>query len=134
MQAAGSTNADKVMARMREMPIDDFMTQQGSLRIDPSMRPEPRHEARGGHKVEPQLNLRGGGPQAVVTNLGILEPDENGELTLAALHPGVAVEKVLENTGWKLKVASQLRLTEPPSLAELRMLREELDPQKIYLK
>jgi glutaconate CoA-transferase, subunit B len=78
--------------------------------------------------------VRGGGPQAVVTDLGILEPDENGELMLTALHPGVAVEKVLENTGWKLKVLDHLRVTEAPTSAELRMLREELDPQKIYLK
>lgn len=75
----------------------------------------------------------GGGPQAVVTNLGFMEPDESGELVLTALHPGVTVEEVQANTGWKLKVAPQLRITEPPSEEELRLLRE-LDPQKIYLK
>ena len=31
--------------------------------------------------------LRGGGPQAVVTDLCIMEPDENGELILTSLHP-----------------------------------------------
>lgn len=78
--------------------------------------------------------LRGGGPQALVTDLGILEPDETGELILTALHPGVAVEKVLENTGWALKTAASLRVTEPPAPEELRIMREDLDPQKIYLK
>ena len=58
------------------------------------------------------LGLRGKGPQAVVTNLGVLEPNENGELILAALHPGSSVEKVKENTGWDLKVSDALRLTE----------------------
>lgn len=77
---------------------------------------------------------RGGGPQAVVTHLGILEPDENGELILTALHPGVSVEKVQENTGWALKIADQIRITEPPTPQELRILREELDPDGIYLK
>jgi glutaconate CoA-transferase subunit B len=77
--------------------------------------------------------LRGGGPQAVVTNLGILEPDDNGELTLTALHPGIEVEQARENTGWDLKVAPQLQITQPPSVDELIILREELDPQGIYL-
>jgi glutaconate CoA-transferase subunit B len=77
--------------------------------------------------------LRGGGPQAVVTNLGILEPDENGELTLTALHPDIEVEQARDNTGWDLKVASQLQVTQPPSVDELIILREDLDPQGIYL-
>ena len=77
--------------------------------------------------------LRGGGPQAVVTNLGILEPDDNGEMTLIALHPGIEVEQARDNTGWDLKVASQLQVTQPPSADELIILREELDPQGIYL-
>lgn len=77
--------------------------------------------------------LRGRGPLAVVTNLGILEPDENGELILTALHPGVEVEQVRANTGWDLKVADQVDSTRPPSPDELRILREELDPQGIYL-
>jgi len=78
--------------------------------------------------------LRGQGPQAVVTNLGLLEPDENGELTLTALHPDIEVEQVRENTGWELKVASQLQVTDPPTDQELSILREELDPDGIYLK
>ncbi len=78
--------------------------------------------------------VRGGGPQAVVTDLGILEPDENGELVLTALHPGKTAEMAKANTGWELKVAAQLHCTEPPSAEELRILREELDPQGIYLK
>ncbi|KPL82341.1 3-oxoadipate:succinyl-CoA transferase [Thermanaerothrix daxensis] len=78
--------------------------------------------------------VRGGGPQAVVTDLGILEPDESGELILTALHPGVTVEQVQANTGWPLRVAANLRTTEPPTDEELRILREELDPQGIYIR
>jgi glutaconate CoA-transferase subunit B len=79
-------------------------------------------------------HLRGGGTQAVVTDLGILEPDETGELILTALHPGATVEQARENTGWELKVAAEIRSTKPPSEHELHILREELDPQGIYLK
>jgi glutaconate CoA-transferase subunit B len=78
--------------------------------------------------------LRGRGPQAVVTNLGIMEPNENGELILTSLHPGATVEQARENTGWALQTAEKIRLTEPPSLEELRILREDLDPEGIYLK
>jgi len=78
--------------------------------------------------------LRGSGIQAVVTDLGILEPDENGELSLTALHPGRTVAQAKENTGWELKIAARLRVTEPPSGEELRILRADLDPQGIYLK
>jgi len=78
--------------------------------------------------------VRGGGPVCVVTDLGLLEPDENGELTLTTLHPGATLEQARANTGWDLKAAINLRTTEPPSEDELRILREELDPQGIYLK
>ncbi len=71
---------------------------------------------------------------AVVTDLGMLEPDESGELVLTALHPGATVEQARENTGWQLKVAGKLKTTLPPTAEELRILREDLDPQGIYLK
>ena len=77
--------------------------------------------------------VRGGGPQAVVTDIGILEPDATGEMILAALHPGRTVEEAKANTGWSLKASDQLRHTEPPSESEMTLLRE-LDPQGIYLK
>jgi glutaconate CoA-transferase subunit B len=87
----------------------------------------------GGDERE-KSGLRGKGPQAVVTNLGILEPDENGELVLAAIHPGCTVERARENTGWPLKVSPGLRTTRAPKSDELRILRNELDPQGIYIK
>jgi glutaconate CoA-transferase subunit B len=69
-----------------------------------------------------------------VTNLGILEPDESGELVLTALHPGITVDQIRENTGWELKTHATIRITEPPTVEELRILHEELDPQGIHLK
>jgi hypothetical protein len=38
------------------------------------------------------------------------------------------------NTGWPLQPAPDISIIEPPSAAELRLLREELDRQGIYLK
>jgi len=80
-----------------------------------------------------KTGVRGGGPEAVVTNLGVMRPDENGELVLTAMHPGVTYEQVAENTGWPLKIVADCAVTEPPTLEELRILREDLDPQRIYI-
>jgi len=63
-----------------------------------------------------------------------LEPDENGELTLTALHPDHTVEEAKANTGWDLKVAPELDQTDPPTVEELHILRQDLDPTGIYLK
>ena len=60
--------------------------------------------------------------RVVVTDLGILEP-RDGELTLVAVHPGVAVDDVKAATGWNLRVAPDVRVTEPPSDVELATLR-----------
>jgi glutaconate CoA-transferase subunit B len=72
-----------------------------------------------------RLGFRGRGPSAVITDLGVLEPDpESKELTLTRLHPGVEIEAVREATGWDLAVADAPTTTEEPSVAELTALRE----------
>lgn len=88
----------------------------------------------GGRAEREASGVRGKGPLVVVTNLGFMEPDESGELILTALHPGCTVEQVKENTGWPVKVSSALRTTEEVKESELKLLREEVDPDGIYLK
>ena len=97
----------------------DFMTSAGFL---------------DGRKERTETGVRGEGMVCVVTDIGFLEPDENGELILTALHPGKTADQARENTGWNLKIAANLKRTEPVTENELRILREELDPTKIYLK
>jgi glutaconate CoA-transferase subunit B len=64
-------------------------------------------------------------PKAVITDLGVLEPDpETKELTLTRLHPGATVEAAREATGWDLVVADAPTITEEPSAEELSTLRE----------
>jgi glutaconate CoA-transferase subunit B len=71
-----------------------------------------------------RLGLTGRGPVLVVTDLGLLEPDpDSRELTLTAVHPGVSVDRIRDATGWPLAVAADLRVTEPPTPAELTALR-----------
>ena len=75
-----------------------------------------------------RLGFRGRGPTAVITDLGVLEPDpETKELVLTEIHPGVEVDKVRDETGWDLKVAEDLKRTDPPTEEELSALRELLE-------
>ncbi len=79
------------------------------------------------------LGMPGAGPQLVVTDLAIFDFDrQTGEMTLVSLHPGVTVEQVQAEVSWSVRVASDLRTTEPPSAEELRLIREELDPHGMY--
>ncbi len=72
-----------------------------------------------------RLGLPGGGVTAVVTDLGVLEPDPGtSELQLTAVHPGVELDQVREATGWQLRVAADLTVSDPPTARELAALRE----------
>ena len=76
-----------------------------------------------------RLGFRGAGPTAVITDLGVLEPDP--ETKRADAHrrsiPASSVEQVREATGWELKVATSCSTTEPPTGEELAALRELID-------
>jgi glutaconate CoA-transferase, subunit B len=74
-----------------------------------------------------RLGLRGRGPVLVITDLGVLQPDPaTCELTLTALHPGVATETARAATGWPLTVASEVGTTPEPTSMELDTLRKLL--------
>jgi glutaconate CoA-transferase subunit B len=73
--------------------------------------------------------IGGAGVTCVVTDLGVLEPDASGELTLVELHPDVTVEQAREASGWELRLAESLRRSAPPSGDELEALRA-LKPAK----
>lgn len=77
-----------------------------------------------GGKARESLGLKGAGPSAVITDLGILEPDPTTkELTLTFIHPNVELEQIKESTGWEIKISDFLRMTEPPSDEELKAIR-----------
>ena len=67
----------------------------------------------------------GGGPRAVITDLGILAPHpETEELQLCGVYPGVSAQAVQAATGWPLRLAGDLRVLPVPEAAELEKLRE----------
>jgi glutaconate CoA-transferase subunit B len=75
-----------------------------------------------------RTGLAGGGPAAIVTTMAVFRfPDGGGEAYLASVHPGLTVDQVRAETGWDLKVAPDVRETEPPSERELEQIRR-LDP------
>jgi glutaconate CoA-transferase subunit B len=72
----------------------------------------------------------------VVTDKGVFHRRPiDRVLHLDAIHPGVTLEDVEASMGWKPKFGEgELVTTAPPTDAELRMIREELDPGGVYTK
>ncbi len=75
----------------------------------------------------PELHFRttaGDRVCAVVTDLGIWQPDSTGkELKLFSLHPGVSIEEIREATGWPFQLSAHVIETSPPTTHELSTLR-----------
>ncbi|MGH3001717.1 MAG: CoA-transferase subunit beta [Gaiellaceae bacterium] len=71
-----------------------------------------------------RLGFPGKGATAVITDIGVLEPDaESRELTLTALHPGATADRAVAETGWPLRVAPEPAVLDAPTRAELQALR-----------
>ncbi len=76
---------------------------------------------------------RRGGPLAVVSDLGVMKFDEvTKEMYVAEHYRGVSPEHIAENTGFAIDVSRAVE-TEPPNAEELRILREDVDPQRLIL-
>ena len=76
---------------------------------------------------------RRGGPIAVVTNMAVMRFHETTkEMYLAEYYPGLKAESISESMGFAVD-ASRAVESVPPSVEELRVLREEIDPQKLIL-
>ena len=81
-----------------------------------------------------ELALRGEGTYRLITDRAVIGFDPGThEATLVSLHPVVRLEEVLENTGFRLHVPKDLPPTPLPNSEDVRLLREEIDPESIYL-
>jgi glutaconate CoA-transferase subunit B len=95
----------------------DFVTSPGFLR---------------GGATRREAGLPAGGMYRVVTDLGIFGfDDETRRMKAVALHPGVTIGQVQDNTGFGLAFAPEIDLTERPTERELDVLRK-LDPERLY--
>jgi len=76
-----------------------------------------------------ELGFTGGGPQWLVTELGVFD-FRDGRARLVQVFPDVSVAEVRTATGFPLEVAGDLRAVPPPSTAELATVRS-VDPLKV---
>jgi glutaconate CoA-transferase subunit B len=96
----------------------DFVTSPGFLR---------------GGTTRRDAGLPTGGMFRVVTDLGIFGFDDvTKAMRVVALHPGVALDTVRQNTGFELLARPDIETTEPPTESELAVLRK-LDPARLYI-
>lgn len=79
----------------------------------------------GGDGERTRCGAPGGGPQAVITDFGVLRPTPGRqELQLVALYEGVDVGEARAAVGWSLAVADTLEHLRPPTDTELTVLRQ----------
>ena len=86
-----------------------------------------------GDYKKPKVRLPGSGGAAEIA-IHAQRDDASGELMLAALYPGVEPAAVQAGVGWKLRSRQKLGRLGAPSSAELQLLREVLDPHRLYLR
>ncbi len=74
----------------------------------------------------------GSGPQCVITNLAYLDfDDDTKSMKLGSIHPGVDLETLKDSTGFELIIPNELKETLPPTIKEIQLLREKVDPLNI---
>ena len=74
-----------------------------------------------------------GGPSRVITDKAIFGFDSKSRrMRLESIHPGTTIEDVLENLSFQPVVPSDLPITEPPTAEQVRLIRQEIDPDGMY--
>jgi acyl CoA:acetate/3-ketoacid CoA transferase beta subunit len=73
---------------------------------------------------------RGEGPCYLVTNLGQFD-FASGRMRITSFHPGVTIENIQAHTGFSLEISPEVRETQLPTVNELHLLRNEIDPMNI---
>ena len=86
---------------------------------------------RGGDEREKQGLV--GGPSRVITDKAIFGFDpQSKRMRLESIHPNTTLEDVLDNMSFKPLVPDDVPVTVPPTAEEIRLIREEIDPEKAY--
>jgi len=87
---------------------------------------------KGGDSRE-KAGLRGG-PSRVITDKAIFGFDpETKKMALISIHPGNTLEDVLSTMGFRPLIPKQIPITEPPTVEQLRLIREVIDPERMYM-
>ena len=78
---------------------------------------------------------RGTGPWRVVTSKALFGFDEvTKKMTLVGVLKGLKPEEVIQGMGFTPRIEDPLLEIEPPEEAELRLLREQIDPSGIIIR
>jgi glutaconate CoA-transferase subunit B len=94
-----------------------FMTSPGYLR---------------GNDEREHMGLRGG-PSRVITDKAVFGFDPvSKRMRLESIHPNTTIEDVLSNMNFEPIVPSKVPVTAPPTAAQIRLIREEIDPERMY--
>jgi glutaconate CoA-transferase, subunit B len=85
----------------------------------------------GNSRKEAGLN---GGPGRAITDKAIygFHP-ETKKMMLLSIHPGNTLEDVVSTLGFRPEIPSHVPFTEPPAAEQLRLIREEIDPERMYM-
>jgi glutaconate CoA-transferase subunit B len=74
------------------------------------------------------------GPHTVITNMAVMGFDsETKRMRVESIHKGFSFDEVQENTGFELLKAPEVIETPEPTADELRILREEVDPNRYII-
>lgn len=94
-------------------------------------------EGRGRLRLVPRGQLgMWGGPEAVVSTMGVMGfKEETKEMCVRYYYAdlGVTPDSIQENTGFDIDI-THARPAEPPTGNQLKLLREKLDPEGIFLQ
>ena len=82
-------------------------------------------------RTRKQLRYRGGGPQWIVTDLGLFDFDDEGHARLCGVYPDVTIEEVRENTEYELRLAEDVFTIPLPDPEVVGIIRR-LDPLRIH--
>lgn len=74
--------------------------------------------------------IDGTGPVYLISNLGQFD-FVHGRMRLTTFHAGESIEKVQAKTGFPLEIAPDARETEPPTVEEVRLIGETIDPLNV---
>ena len=129
----GASGAAEIMPNAAECIVVLRRHDPGSLpaQLDFCTSPSPARA----HAEDPRMVPPGHGVSTVITPMAVLHrPDKLGELVISEVHPGHTAEEVREATGWNIPVADDVRETRRPTAEEVRLLREEIDTVRLYLR
>jgi glutaconate CoA-transferase subunit B len=75
-----------------------------------------------------------GGPSRVITDKAIFGfHPETKKMMLLSIHPGNKLEDVLSTLGFRPFIPPEVPATEPPTAEQLRLIREVIDPELMYM-